>query len=76
MTGADLICRTLENLGADTVFGLPGSQNVAMFESLRTSRLQTVVAMHELGASFMANGYARASGRPGIDDRVPDSPTP
>ena len=71
MTGADLVCQTLEALGAETVFGLPGSQNVALFESLRTSRLQTVVAMHELGASFMANGYARASGRPGILTTIP-----
>lgn len=71
MTGAELICQTLESLGADTVFGLPGSQNVALFEALRTSRLQTVVAVHELGASFMANGYARASGRPGILTTIP-----
>ncbi len=71
MTGADVVCQTLESLGADTVFGLPGSQNVALFESLRTSRLQTVVAMHELGASFMANGYARASGRPGVLTTIP-----
>ena len=71
MTGAEAICRTLEELGADTVFGLPGSQNVALFEALRTSRLRTIVAVHELGASFMANGYARASGRPGILTTIP-----
>ena len=71
MNGAELLCRTLENLGADTVFGLPGSQNVVLFEALRTSHLRTVVAVHELGASFMANGYARASGRPGILTTIP-----
>jgi acetolactate synthase I/II/III large subunit len=72
MTGAEAVCRTLEELGADTVFGLPGSQNVALFEALRTStRLRTVVPVHELGASFMANGYARASGRPGILTTIP-----
>ena len=71
MTGAERICRSLEALGVDTVFGLPGSQNVALFEALRTSRLQTIVAMHELGASFMANGYARASGRPGVLMTIP-----
>jgi acetolactate synthase-1/2/3 large subunit len=71
MNGAECICRTLEALGADTVFGLPGSQNVALFEALRTSRLRTVVATHELAASFMANGYARASGRPGILTTIP-----
>jgi acetolactate synthase-1/2/3 large subunit len=71
MTGAERICLTLEALGVDTVFGLPGSQNVALFEALRTSRLQTIVSMHELGASFMANGYARASGRPGVLMTIP-----
>ena len=71
MTGAERICRTLEALGVDTVFGLPGSQNVALFEALRTSPLQTIVSMHELGASFMANGYARASGRPGVLMTIP-----
>ena len=71
MNGAELLCRILENLGADTVFGLPGSQNVVLFEALRTSHLRTIVAVHELGASFMANGYARASGRPGILTTIP-----
>ncbi len=71
MNGAECACRTLEDLGADTVFGLPGSQNVALFEALRTSRLRTVVATHELAASFMANGYARASGRPGVLTTIP-----
>jgi acetolactate synthase-1/2/3 large subunit len=71
MNGAECVCRTLEALGADTVFGLPGSQNVALFEALRTSRLRTVVATHELAASFMANGYARAAGRPGILTTIP-----
>lgn len=71
MNGAEALCRTLEALGADTVFGLPGSQNVALFEALRTSKLRTLVATHELGASFMANGYARASGLPGVLTTIP-----
>ena len=71
MKGAETVCHTLQALGADTVFGLPGTQNVALFEALRTSRLRTIVAVHELGASFMANGYARASGRPGILTTIP-----
>ena len=64
MKGAERLCAALEGLSVDTVFGLPGSQNVALFDALRTSKLRTVVATHELAASFMANGYARASGRP------------
>ena len=69
--GAELLTATLEHLGVEHVFGLPGTQNVALFEALRRSRLQTIVASHELGASFMANGYARASGWPGILVTIP-----
>jgi len=70
-TGAHLLCDTLEALGVETVFGLPGTQNVALFEGLRTSAIRTVVASHELGAGFMANGYARASGRVGVVCTIP-----
>jgi acetolactate synthase-1/2/3 large subunit len=53
------------------VFGLPGTQNVDLFEALRRSRLRTVLATHELAASFMANGYARASGDVGVLFTIP-----
>ncbi|MGB8378670.1 MAG: thiamine pyrophosphate-binding protein [Rhodanobacteraceae bacterium] len=62
-TGAGLICETLHALGVDCVFGLPGTQNVTLYEALRTSALRTVVATNELSAAMMANGYYRASGR-------------
>jgi acetolactate synthase-1/2/3 large subunit len=62
-TGSKLICDTLLRLGVECVFGLPGTQNVVLFEALRTSSLRTVVATHELSAAMMANGYHRASGR-------------
>ncbi len=62
-TGAQAICDALLGAGVECVFGLPGTQNVALFEALRTSRLRTVVATHELSASMMANGYYRSSGR-------------
>jgi acetolactate synthase-1/2/3 large subunit len=71
MTGGDVVCITLERLGATTVFGLPGTQNVALFESLRRSNLHTVSASHELAAAFMANGYFRASGRMGVVTTIP-----
>ncbi|MGH8163583.1 MAG: thiamine pyrophosphate-binding protein, partial [Rhodanobacteraceae bacterium] len=64
LSGAELICETLRVLGVDCVFGLPGTQNVALFEALRTSKLHTVVATNELSAAMMANGYYRASGKP------------
>ncbi len=65
-TGAELLCRVLERAGVAHVFGLPGTQNVALFEALRLSALRTVQASHELAATMMACGYARASGGLGV----------
>jgi acetolactate synthase-1/2/3 large subunit len=62
-TGSDEICEALLRAGIECAFGLPGTQNVALYEALRTSRLRAVVATHELSAAMMANGYYRASGR-------------
>ncbi len=71
MTGADLVCRALERLGVTHVFGLPGTQNVPLFEALRGAAFRTVVPTHELGAAFMAAGYSRASGRVGVLTTIP-----
>ena len=71
MTGADLVCRALERLGVSHVFGLPGTQNVPLFEALRGAAFRTVVPTHEMGAAFMAAGYSRASGRVGVLSTIP-----
>jgi len=63
VNGAERICAALHALGVDTVYGLPGTQNVPLFEALRTSRLRTVLATSELGAAFMAAGHYRSSGK-------------
>jgi acetolactate synthase-1/2/3 large subunit len=70
-TGAEALVRALERLEVRHVFGLPGTQNVALFEALRGARLRTVVPTHELAAAFMAGAYHRASGRPGILVSIP-----
>jgi acetolactate synthase I/II/III large subunit len=62
---------TLSALGARCAFGLPGTQNVALFEDLRKSPLRTVLATSELTAAFMAVGYARASGLPAVLATIP-----
>jgi len=61
--GADLLCRTLESLGIEHVFGVPGTQSVLLYEAIQRSKLRSVISTHELAASFMANGYYRASGK-------------
>ena len=62
-SGADLLCRALAEHGVTCVFGVPGTQTIPLHEALRRSRIRFVLATHELAASFMANGYYRASGR-------------
>jgi len=70
-TGSALICEALENLGVRHVFGLPGSQNYLLYESLRHSSIETILPTSELAAAFMANGYYRASGKVGVIITIP-----
>lgn len=53
----------LEAYGVDTVFGIPGVHTVEMYRGLAASRIAHVTPRHEQGAGFMADGYARATGR-------------
>jgi acetolactate synthase-1/2/3 large subunit len=69
--GAGRICATLRELGVDHVFGLPGTQNVALFEALRRNGPRVVVPADEAAAAFMACGYARAGGRAGVLTTIP-----
>ena len=71
MNGAERICATLVALGVRHVFGLPGTQNVTLYEALRTSGLRSVVASDEGAAAFMAAGLARASGTVGVLTTIP-----
>jgi thiamine pyrophosphate-dependent acetolactate synthase large subunit-like protein len=71
LSGARAICGALEDAGAGVVFGLPGGQNVALFEALRRSSLRTIVPTSELAAGFAAAGFAAASGRPGVLTTIP-----
>lgn len=66
VTGAQLAIAALEAHGVDTIFGIPGVHTLALYDALRTSSIRHVLARHEQGAGFMADGYARASGRPGV----------
>jgi thiamine pyrophosphate-dependent acetolactate synthase large subunit-like protein len=56
----------LEAHGVDTVFGIPGVHTLELYRGLAESRIRHVAVRHEQGAGFMADGYARASGRPGV----------
>ena len=73
MTGGMAIVEALIANGVDTVFGLPGAQLYALFDALQQRRdaLRTVGARHEQACGYMAFGYARSSGRPGVYAVVP-----
>ena len=70
-TGAARMVEALEKAGVRCVFGLPGTQTVELFEALRQSMVRTVVATNELSAAFMAGGWARATGNPGVLLTIP-----
>src|SRR5262245_7193410 len=66
-TGGEWVVAALEAEGVRHVFGIPGVHNLAIYDALlRQDRITHVLARHEQGAGFMADGYARASGRPGV----------
>ncbi len=56
----------LESYGVKTIFGIPGVHNVEMYRALPRSGIRHILTRHEQGAGFMADGYARASGKPGL----------
>ena len=56
----------LESYGVDTIFGIPGVHNIEMYRALPRSSIRHILPRHEQGAGFMADGYARATGRPGV----------
>ncbi len=56
----------LESYGVKTIFGIPGVHNVEMYRALPRSGIRHILTRHEQGAGFMADGYARASGKPGV----------
>jgi acetolactate synthase I/II/III large subunit len=73
MTGGMAIVEALIANGVDTLFGLPGAQLYALFDALQQRRhqIRTVGARHEQACGYMAFGYARSTGRPGVYAVVP-----
>ncbi len=65
-TVGEALLLALARREVDTVFGIPGVHTVEMYRGLSAAGIRHVTARHEQGAGFMADGYARASGRPGV----------
>jgi thiamine pyrophosphate-dependent acetolactate synthase large subunit-like protein len=71
-TGAQLLLQSLKAHGVDTIFGVPGIHNLAIYDALVDERtIRAVTTRDERGAGHMADGYARATGRPGVCLTVP-----
>jgi acetolactate synthase-1/2/3 large subunit len=66
LTGAEIVWATLVGEGVDTVFGYPGGAILPVYDALRKFPIHHVLVRHEQGASHMAGGYARASGKVGV----------
>ena len=64
--GAQILLECLIKEGVDTVFGFPGGAVLPIYDALYDSPLKHVLVRHEQGAVHMADGYARALGRPGV----------
>src|SRR5688500_7024197 len=60
------LAELLEAYGVDVIFGIPGVHTVELYRGLPNTRLRHITPRHEQGAGFMADGYARVSGRPGV----------
>ena len=66
VSAAEALTGQLESYGVEYVFGTCGHTNIALLDALSRSRIRFVIARHEQTAAHAADGYARASGKPGV----------
>ncbi len=60
------LAELLEAYGVEVIFGIPGVHTVELYRGMPNTKLRHITPRHEQGAGFMADGYARVSGRPGV----------
>jgi acetolactate synthase I/II/III large subunit len=65
-TGGEKIIQCLEREGVDVIYGYSGGAAMPIFDALVDSKIKLVLVRHEQGATHMADGYARATGKPGV----------
>ena len=66
MTGAEALIKCLENFGVEYIWGLSGGAAIPIFDALVGSKIKLILVRHEQGATHIADGYARATGKPGV----------
>ncbi|MCL2706358.1 MAG: thiamine pyrophosphate-binding protein, partial [Spirochaetaceae bacterium] len=65
-TGADILIDAVHKEGTEYIFGYPGGSAIPIFDALLDSPIKFILTRHEQGATHMADGYARATGKPGV----------
>jgi len=66
LTGAEVILECLKREGVEVIFGYPGGAVIPLFDAILDSPIKLILVRHEQGATHMADGYARATGKPGV----------
>ena len=67
LTGAQIVCESLLQEGVDTIFGIPGGAILPLYQTLpEFPALKHILVRHEQGAAHAADGYSRATGKPGV----------
>ena len=66
MKASDLFVKALEAEGVETIFGIPGEENLDLLDSLSRSSIRLILTRHEQAAGFMAATYGRLTGKAGI----------
>ncbi len=65
-TGAEILIKCLEEEGVEYVFGYSGGAAMPIFDAIIESKIKLILTRHEQGATHMADGYARSTGKPGV----------
>ncbi len=67
LSGADMLVRSLQDEGVEYIYGYPGGSALHIYDAIfRQDKVKHILVRHEQGAAHMADGYARASGKPGV----------
>lgn len=66
LTVGEALVDLLEQYGVDTVFGIPGTHSIELYRGLENASIRHILPRHEQGGGFMADGYARITGKPGV----------
>ena len=66
LRGSEMVVKSLEAEGVETMFGIPGGQVIDLYDAIYDTKIKHILMRHEQAAAHAADGYARVSGRPGV----------